>query len=171
MRAQEAALKKVTSSKLRRLLERNKTFNCAEIDVGDMVLFYKAQNKKSLPRRRGPAKVIEMDESGVTASFQSQPFKVARNCVRRRLKDSDLQEGDKPALTMLHDRGLGSVGGDMGLTPFLDGDMTKDGQLEAGEMTTESGGRSSDISAEPAKLGRSILSSSAGGFWSAIQLL
>ena len=36
-RAQEATLKEVANSKLRRLLARNKTSNCAEIDVGDMV--------------------------------------------------------------------------------------------------------------------------------------
>ena len=67
MRAQEATLEGVAESKRRRLLARDKTPNCAEIDVGDMALFYKAQNMKSLPRWRGPAKVIEMDESGVTA--------------------------------------------------------------------------------------------------------
>ena len=71
MRPQEATLKEVANSKLGRALARNKTFNCAEIDVGDMVLFYKAQNPKSLPRRRGPAIVLQMDESGVAASFQS----------------------------------------------------------------------------------------------------
>ena len=69
-----------------------------------------------------------MDESGVTASFQSQTFKVARYCVRRRLKDSDLQGRDRPALTMLQDRGHGSAGGDTGLTPLLEGDATKDGE-------------------------------------------
>ena len=96
-----------------------------------MVLFYKAQNRTSFPRWRGPAKVIEMDESGATASFRSQTFKVARYCVRRRAKDSDLQEGDRPALTMLRDRGLGSVGEDMGLTSFLEGDVTKICELGA----------------------------------------
>ena len=49
MRAQEATLEEVANSKLRRLLARNDTFKCAGIDVGDMVLFYKAQNTKSLP--------------------------------------------------------------------------------------------------------------------------
>ena len=34
MRAQEATLKEIANSKLRRLLARNQTFNCAEIDVG-----------------------------------------------------------------------------------------------------------------------------------------
>ena len=93
------------SSNLRRLLARKKAFNCAEADIGDMELFYKAQNRKGLPRWRGPAKVIGMDESGVTVTFQSQTFKVARYCVRRRPKDSDLQGGERPALAMLHDCG------------------------------------------------------------------
>ena len=89
MRAQEATLKEVAKSKLRRLLARKATHSCTEIDVGDIVLFYKAQDRGSLRRRRGPAKVLEMDESGVAMSFQSQTFKVARYFVRRRL----LQEG------------------------------------------------------------------------------
>ena len=37
MRAQEATLKEIANNKLRRVLPRNKTFNCAEIDVGDTV--------------------------------------------------------------------------------------------------------------------------------------
>ena len=39
MMAQEAALKKVANSKLRQLLAHNKTFYCADIKVGDLVLF------------------------------------------------------------------------------------------------------------------------------------
>ena len=104
-RAQKASLKEMASSNLRRLLARKKAFNCAEADIGDMELFYKAQNRKGLPRWRGPAKVIGMDESGVTVTFQSQTFKVARYCVPRRPKDSDLQGGERPALAMLHDCG------------------------------------------------------------------
>ena len=94
-----------------------------------------------------------MDDSGVTASFQSQTLNVARYCVSHRVMDSDLRQGDRPAPTMLQDRGPGSVGGDMGLTPFLGGVVTEDCELGAKEMTTESGGRSSGISAEPALAG------------------
>ena len=39
MRAQEATLKEVANSKFRRFLARNKTSNCAEIDVGDTAFF------------------------------------------------------------------------------------------------------------------------------------
>ena len=38
MRAQETVLKEVADSKLRRLLARNKSFNCADINLGDAVL-------------------------------------------------------------------------------------------------------------------------------------
>ena len=42
----------------------------------------------------GPAKVLEIDETGVTAHFQSQTFKVARFCVRRRVKESEVVDKD-----------------------------------------------------------------------------
>ena len=93
-KAQEATLKEIANSMLRRLLARNQTFNCAVIDVGDMVLFFKARNRKSFPRRRGPAKVLEIDDAGATVSFQSQNFDVARYCVRKRTKDSEVAESD-----------------------------------------------------------------------------
>ena len=89
-KAQEATLKDIAKSKLRRLLARNKTPNCAEIDVGDMAIFYKAQNRKSSLRWGGPAKVQEIDETGVTVSFQIQHFKVARYYVGKRMKDSEV---------------------------------------------------------------------------------
>ena len=82
--------------------------------------FIKLRNRQASFGGRGPAEVLEMDGSGVTASFRSQTFKVARYCVRRRLKKSDLQEGDRPALAMLQGRGLGSAGGRYGVDPLLE---------------------------------------------------
>ena len=78
IRAQEAASKEIANSKLRRPLAYNKTFDCVEIKVGGSVLFNKAPRKKSNPRRRGPATILDIDESGVALKFQSQTFKVAR---------------------------------------------------------------------------------------------
>ena len=66
------------------------------------------------------------------------------------MKDSELSEGEVLALTTLGDPGLGSAGGDMGLTLLLHGDVTKDYELGNGEAPTESGGTSPDTSAEPA---------------------
>ena len=47
IRAQEAALKEIANSKLRRLLAYNKTFDSVDIKVGDEVLFYKAPRRKA----------------------------------------------------------------------------------------------------------------------------
>ena len=93
IRAQGAARKEIANSKLRRLLAYNKTFDCVDVKVGDSVLFYKAPQKKSNPRRRGPATILDIDESGVALKFQSQTFKVARYCVRRKLDEKDLPQG------------------------------------------------------------------------------
>ena len=100
IRAQEAALKEIANSKLRRLLAYNKTFDSVDVKVGDEVLFYKAPQKKSNPRWRGPATILDIDESGVVLKFQSQSFKVARYCVRRKVEEKDLPQcsaaGDPP---------------------------------------------------------------------------
>ena len=76
MRAQEATLKEGANSKLQRLLAHNKTFNCAEIDAGDIVLFFKAQNRKNLPRRRGPAKVLGIHQMASLYRVQVKPSKL-----------------------------------------------------------------------------------------------
>ena len=92
MMARGAALREVAKSKLRRLLARNKTFNCADIKVGDSVLFsdikvgdsiLKFTIRKSQPRRRGPAFILDIDETGAMVKHQTQSFKVARYCVRK----------------------------------------------------------------------------------------
>ena len=92
MLAQEAALKEIANSKLRRILAFNNSFESVDVKVGDEVLFYKAPTKKSIPRWRGPAKVLLIDESGVTLSFQGLTFKVARHCVRRKVRAVESQD-------------------------------------------------------------------------------
>ena len=77
MMAQEAALKESAASKLRRLSAFNKSFTCTDVEIGDTVLCYKTQKKKSAPRRRGPALILDIDETGVTVKFQSQLCKAA----------------------------------------------------------------------------------------------
>ena len=140
MRAQEPTLKEIAKSKLRRLLAHNKTFYCAEIDVGDMALFCKAQNRKSSPRWRGPAKVLEIDETGVNVSFQSQNFKVARYCVRQRMKESEATEGDGGNPLNLGGPRMGPLDGGAGLVPGLPEDSHVDQEMADGEKPTESGG-------------------------------
>ena len=41
---------------------------------------------------KGPAKILDIDETGVTANFQSQTFKVARYCVRKEEGEKDLDD-------------------------------------------------------------------------------
>ena len=124
-RAQEAALKEVAKSKLRRLLAYNKSFNCADIAIEDSVLLHKTQSRmawapkawttiawargdsgaredsgqgprspffRSPPRCRGPTEILGVDETGVTATFRSQTFKVARYCARTRRDEKDAHE-------------------------------------------------------------------------------
>ena len=101
MRAQEAMLIEVAKSKLRRFSAHNQTVNCMDVSVGDMVLFYENPNRKGLPRWKGPAKVLELDETGVTVSFESKIFKVTRFCIRRRVPEPDIidQDGHAPRPT------------------------------------------------------------------------
>ena len=80
MMSQQAAQKDVANCKLRRLLAYDKSLYRAFAEVGGAALSYKAANRKITPRRRGPAKISDIDETGVTARFQPQTFKVARFC-------------------------------------------------------------------------------------------
>ena len=65
-------------------------------------MFYKAPQKKSNPRWWGPAAILDIDESGVVLKFQSQTFKVARYCVRRKLEEKDLPQGSAAGDSQLH---------------------------------------------------------------------
>ena len=50
MLAQEAALKEIANSKLRRILAPNNSFDSVDVAVGDEVLCYKAPPRKGAPR-------------------------------------------------------------------------------------------------------------------------
>ena len=84
--AQEAALRGIAKSKLRRILAFNNSFRSAGARVGDEVLFYEAPSRKSAPRWRGPAKALLLDESGAILSFRGQTSQVARHCVRKKVR-------------------------------------------------------------------------------------
>ena len=86
--------KGVANSKLRRLLAHNTSFNCADVKVGDAVLLHKAPNRDGAPRRRGPSEILDIDETGATVKFQSQTYKVARKCVRKKAGAQDVGEAD-----------------------------------------------------------------------------
>ena len=77
--AQEAAIQQVANSELRRILALNNSFASVDVRVGDEVLFYEAPPRESSSQRRGPAKVLLLDESGATLSLQGRIFKAARH--------------------------------------------------------------------------------------------
>ena len=54
--AQEAAMKGIANSKIRRILAFNNSFESVDVKAGDEVLFYKAPTKKSVPRWMGTGK-------------------------------------------------------------------------------------------------------------------
>ena len=78
-RQQEAAPREAANSKLRSLLPYNKSFNCADVAVGGSFLCYEAQSRESSPRWRGPARILDIDDTGATAIFQSQTLMVDRH--------------------------------------------------------------------------------------------
>ena len=98
MMAQEAALKEIANSRLRRLSAVNKSLTCSDVKVGDTPLFHKAQRKESAPRCRGPALISDIDETGVTVKFQSQTFDVARFCVREKGEEKDADDSELDSL-------------------------------------------------------------------------
>ena len=92
--AQGAASEAVAYSKLRRLSGRKKSLFCAGVKIGDSALFYKAVKGRSAPRWRGPAKIPDIDETGVAAKFQSLTFKVVGYRVRKGEETQDVGEVD-----------------------------------------------------------------------------
>ena len=56
------------------------------------MLVYKAASKMGMPRWRGAALILDIDETGVTAKFQSQTSKVAMFCVRNGTDAKDVED-------------------------------------------------------------------------------
>ena len=65
--AQDAASKEIANSRLRKVLAYNESFTRTNVKIGDAVIFYKAQKKKSAQRRRAPTLILDIDEAGATA--------------------------------------------------------------------------------------------------------
>ena len=79
--AQEAALKEVASSKLRRLVAYKKSLSCTGIHVGAGPSFTRTDSQKLSPLAG------TCGETGATATFQSQTFKVDPYCARKRMNE------------------------------------------------------------------------------------
>ena len=52
---------------------------------GDAALFHKAMNRRRNRRRRGPAIILDFDDTGAT-------FNVARHRVRRKVEEKDVED-------------------------------------------------------------------------------
>ena len=67
--AQEAVLRKMADSTLLRILDRNQHFEIAATAVGDSAILYKQIGPKGIPVWRGPAIILDIDDTGTTAKF------------------------------------------------------------------------------------------------------
>ena len=74
--AQGAALEETTDaalqaySRIRRLLAFRESAACADLKIGDAALLRNAQGRKSAPRRRGPASILDIDGAGATGRWR-----------------------------------------------------------------------------------------------------
>ena len=140
-------MKEVANSKLRELLAYNKSFDYTDGETGETAPLYKSAKKKSAPRRRGPAKILDVDETGVTMKSQSQTFKEARYCVRKQVEETDVDDDE---LDPLHVR-MRTVGP----APWEEqgqqtmGDAT-DADVEKGNFTSSAGTPESENGYRPA---------------------
>ena len=80
-------MKAAANGELRRLVAYNKFFKCTAVQLGDTGLFIKSANKQSVPRWRGPAEILDIDETGATVKVQLQTFEVARHRVREKVDE------------------------------------------------------------------------------------
>ena len=65
-------------SKLRRVLDHNRTFNKADINSGDSTIFLKQISCKSARKWRGLGIIPDIDETGVNVKFRSRTLKFCR---------------------------------------------------------------------------------------------
>ena len=84
----------MANGNLRRLLAYIKSFNRADVGIGDSVLLHRAANRKSTPLRSDPALIPDTDKTGATVKLQGQTCTVARYCVHKRIEEKDVSETD-----------------------------------------------------------------------------
>ena len=98
--APEAMLRGMANGRLRRPPAPNPTFQNPGIEVGDSVICYEENSRKSALERGGPAAILGVDATGVKVKFQSQAPRVARNFVRKRRRPTGV--GDARGLDADH---------------------------------------------------------------------
>ena len=80
------------NSKMRRLSVYGKSFNCTDVKMCDLVVFFEAVNRKSAPRRRGPANILDAADVGAAAECQGRTVNVAKFRVRKKMEEEDVGE-------------------------------------------------------------------------------
>ena len=124
----------VANNKLRGLLPYNKPFKCTDVRTGGTGLLYKAVSRKSTPN------ISDIAETGALATFQSQAFKMAQYCVRKKVEEKDVEDGE------LHP--LQNRTGRVEAAPWADSTLRNEGnEVDADEgkgETTRTTGTSGD---------------------------
>ena len=92
MMAECPASKEVANIKLRRLLAYNESLGGADARVGYSARRYKTSNRGSTLRRRGPAKILDIDDAGVTVEFRKRAIWAARFRSRTTVDAQDVGE-------------------------------------------------------------------------------
>ena len=103
------------------------------------MLHYKAQSRRSSPLWGGPAKILEIDETGVTVSFRTQTFKVARYSVRKRVNETGVTDEKWKNSLQRGGPWMDSLPGGSGLAPALTDGLTDNIEMADGDKPTDSG--------------------------------
>ena len=92
--AQQCIAEELAKGRLKRISRMTDKFKGREVKVGDAILFYRMESKKSSARWCGPAEVILLQPQQVSISYQGQIRSVPRNWVKVYRDDSDDCGGD-----------------------------------------------------------------------------
>ena len=128
-----------------------------DVRIGDTVLFYTATNRKSAPRWRGPATILDVDEAGAATKFQFQTFQVARYCVREKVEGKWRGGGGmKPGVESVEIHGRGAMGSPQHWEPYK-GDGSGGGWGRLGNQYGDSRGQLPSFSGSDTRSGLSLV--------------
>ena len=75
--SQKELLKETGNSKSRRISDCDQTPKSVGVSVGDSAISYERISRKSAPKWRGLAIILDIGEAGATAKFRSQTLTIA----------------------------------------------------------------------------------------------
>ena len=71
--------------------------------IGNTALLFKTAGRTSAPRRRAPAKNLDIDGAGALAKLLSQTCKAARFCARGKVEEKDVGDAECEPLGQLYE--------------------------------------------------------------------